>query len=329
MASPAEITIPEALPETLPEDFVEWDDEESPPAQAFHPAGSQPGSYGKVAPKAATSRKAAPPPRARSASEAGRLRFFSLPSGKAGRAARKQARKKWLVLAGAVLFVILSAALIPGLHRREAPAMKVAAAPALAKNLPQANTTSTPKPQDAAPQSPLSTLTAPDQESDSRPPAQAKPKNDRQHAPARIRMAAAPTHQTPPSSSLAAAAPDGSDKNTAIGSVSHGEGQSRLPLASPTVVDLPAGAAFSLLIRRPPPVYPQLAREFGVAGTVVLEVHISKNGTVEDLRVVSGPKLLQQAAVDAVRTWRYRPYRINNQPAEIETNIAVDFSLPD
>jgi periplasmic protein TonB len=334
MASPPEITITEVLPETLPEDFGQWDNEESSLTQAVRLADSQPGSYGKVAPKKATSRKAASALRARAASEAGRVRFSSLRSGKAERAESKQPRKKWPVIAGAgaVLVLILSAALIPAWHRKEAPAMKVVAAPELAKKVPETIATSTPKPRNAAFQSPLSTLPvpAPDQESAGRPQAHAKAINDKQNAPARIRMAAAPAqHAPPPSSSLAAAAPDGSDRNTAIGSISHGEKQSRLQLASPRVVDLLAGAAFNLLIRRTPPLYPQIAKELGVAGTVVLQVHISKNGTVEDLRVVSGPKMLQQAAVNAVRTWRYRPYRINNQPTEIETNIAVDFSLTD
>jgi periplasmic protein TonB len=332
MASSAEITITEALPETLPEDFGEWDDEESPQTQAGRLADSQPGSYRKVVPNAATSRKAAPALWARAASEAGRIRSYFLRSGKAEGAESKQTRKRWLVIAGAALVVILSAALIPALHRREAPAMKVVAAREPAKNIPEPIATSTPKPQNAAPQSPLSTLKvpAPGQESAGRPPAQAKAISDQQNAPARMRMAAASAQHAPrPSSSLAAAASDASGKNTAVGSISHGEKTSRLQLAPPQVVDLSAGAAFSLLIRRTAPVYPRIAKESGVAGTVVLAVHIAKNGTVEDLRVVSGPKMLQQAAVNAVRTWRYRPYRVNDQPAEIETNVAVDFSLTD
>jgi periplasmic protein TonB len=340
MAPPAEIRIMEALPDILPEDFGEWDDEESPPAQALRLTGSQAGSRGKVAPRAAAPQKAAPPPRPQAAREAGRVRFYSLRPGNAERAEWKPTRKKWPVIAGggAALLAILSAALIPALHRREAPAMNKVAAPELAKDVRETIATGAPKPQNAVPQSPLSALTvpAPDQDSAGSPQAQAGTTNDEQNAPAapaRIGMAAAPAqHAPPPSSSMAAAAvataADGSDKNAAIGSISHGEKQSRLQLAPPRVVDLLAGTAFGLLIRRTPPVYPQVARELGIAGTVILQVHISKNGTVEDLRVVSGPKMLQQAAVDAVRTWRYRPYRMNNQPAEIETSVAVEFSLP-
>jgi protein TonB len=62
-------------------------------------------------------------------------------------------------------------------------------------------------------------------------------------------------------------------------------------------------------------------------GTVVLAATISKNGTIENLRVTSGPEGLQQAAVDAVRTWRYRPYLLDGQPVEVETTINVIFTL--
>ena len=62
-------------------------------------------------------------------------------------------------------------------------------------------------------------------------------------------------------------------------------------------------------------------------GTVVLQATISKTGTIEDLHVVSGPAMLQQAAMDAVRTWRYRPYLLNNEPVEVETTVNVIFTL--
>jgi protein TonB len=64
-----------------------------------------------------------------------------------------------------------------------------------------------------------------------------------------------------------------------------------------------------------------------VAGTVELHATITTNGTIKDLRAVSGPALLRQAAVDAVRNWRYKPYRLNNQPVEVETTINIVFTL--
>jgi protein TonB len=82
-----------------------------------------------------------------------------------------------------------------------------------------------------------------------------------------------------------------------------------------------------MMIQGPPPLYPAIAKAAHVSGTVELNAVISKNGTIKDLRVVSGPAMLRQAAVDAVRSWRYKPYKLNNQPTEVETTIKVIFSL--
>jgi protein TonB len=75
------------------------------------------------------------------------------------------------------------------------------------------------------------------------------------------------------------------------------------------------------------PLYPAVAKAAGVHGTVVLQATISKNGTIENLRLVSGPVLLQQAALDAVKTWRYRPYLLNGEPVEVETTVNVVFAM--
>jgi protein TonB len=60
---------------------------------------------------------------------------------------------------------------------------------------------------------------------------------------------------------------------------------------------------------------------------VVLAATITKTGAVQNLQVVSGPPMLRQSALDAVRNWLYKPYLLNNQPTEVQTTIAVDFSL--
>jgi protein TonB len=62
-------------------------------------------------------------------------------------------------------------------------------------------------------------------------------------------------------------------------------------------------------------------------GTVVLAATISKAGTIENLRVISGPAILQRSALDAVKTWRYSPYLLDGQPVEVETTVNVIFSL--
>lgn len=81
------------------------------------------------------------------------------------------------------------------------------------------------------------------------------------------------------------------------------------------------------LIRKVQPTYPALARSARIQGTVVLQAIISKQGTIENLTVVTGHPMLTPAAIEAVRQWRYHPYILNNEPVEVETQITVNFSL--
>jgi protein TonB len=81
------------------------------------------------------------------------------------------------------------------------------------------------------------------------------------------------------------------------------------------------------LIYRAQPTYPTLARMARIQGTVELRAIISKTGSIENLTVVGGPAMLVNAAVQAVRQWRYRPYLLNGDPVEVETDITVRFTL--
>lgn len=81
------------------------------------------------------------------------------------------------------------------------------------------------------------------------------------------------------------------------------------------------------LIRKVQPAYPALARSARIQGTVVLQAFISKDGSIENLRLLSGHPMLAPAAIEAVKQWRYRPYILNNEPLEVETQITVNFSL--
>jgi protein TonB len=81
------------------------------------------------------------------------------------------------------------------------------------------------------------------------------------------------------------------------------------------------------LIRKVQPAYPPLARSARIQGTVVLQALISKQGAIENLKVLAGHPMLVSAAVEAVSQWRYRPYVLNNEPVEVETEITVNFSL--
>lgn len=81
------------------------------------------------------------------------------------------------------------------------------------------------------------------------------------------------------------------------------------------------------LIYRVQPEYPEIARQIRVQGPVQLRAIISKTGTIEHLAVESGHPMLVKAAMDAVRQWRYRPYLLNGEPIEVETEITVNFVL--
>ena len=75
------------------------------------------------------------------------------------------------------------------------------------------------------------------------------------------------------------------------------------------------------------PAYPAIAKTARVQGQVVLQAEISKDGNIENLRVISGHPLLTQAALDAVKQWKYRPYILNGEPVPVETTVTVIFSL--
>ena len=81
------------------------------------------------------------------------------------------------------------------------------------------------------------------------------------------------------------------------------------------------------LIRQVRPVYPPLARQARIQGTVKLTAIIAKNGTIQKLEVLSGHPLLIPAALSAVKQWRYRPTLLNGQPVEVVTQVDVNFTL--
>jgi periplasmic protein TonB len=81
------------------------------------------------------------------------------------------------------------------------------------------------------------------------------------------------------------------------------------------------------LLNKVQPMYPPLARQTRISGTVRLHAIIAKNGTVEQLEVISGHPLLVQAALDAVRQWKYQPTTLNGENVEVDTTIDVIFSL--
>jgi periplasmic protein TonB len=82
-----------------------------------------------------------------------------------------------------------------------------------------------------------------------------------------------------------------------------------------------------MLIRKVEPKYPLIAMQARIQGPVVLAAVISKAGTIDNLRLISGHPMLVQAAIDAVSQWRYRPYVLNDEVIEVDTQITVNFVL--
>jgi protein TonB len=75
------------------------------------------------------------------------------------------------------------------------------------------------------------------------------------------------------------------------------------------------------------PSYPPLARQARIQGTVVLQAIIGKDGSIEHLRAVSGHPMLIPSAIDAVSQWKYKPYLLNGEPVEVDTQVTVNFTL--
>jgi periplasmic protein TonB len=98
-------------------------------------------------------------------------------------------------------------------------------------------------------------------------------------------------------------------------------------VATPQKLRVSSGVVEGLKIHDVTPTYPQMARIAHIQGDVILQATLSKNGTIENLRGVSGHPILIQAALDAVRQWKYKPYILNGEPVEVETTIKVQFHM--
>lgn len=98
--------------------------------------------------------------------------------------------------------------------------------------------------------------------------------------------------------------------------------------ATPQLLRVSQGVMEGLVLKRVTPRYPSQALQMRIQGPVQLQATISKTGDIENLKVVSGDGVLGRAAVDAVRQWKYKPYYLNGDPVQIETQILVNFRLP-
>jgi protein TonB len=92
-------------------------------------------------------------------------------------------------------------------------------------------------------------------------------------------------------------------------------------------VQVSDGVMQGLLMKKVSPVYPPLARQARIQGTVVLKVQISKSGDIVRMQLVSGHPMLAPAAIEAVKQWKYGSYMLNGEAVEVETTVRVNFTL--
>jgi len=98
-------------------------------------------------------------------------------------------------------------------------------------------------------------------------------------------------------------------------------------IATPQRVRVSSGVVSGLLLRKVQPNYPPLARQARIQGVVVLQAEISKEGNIQNLQLISGHPMLAPAAIEAVKQWKYKPYLLNGEPVEVETQVQVNFTL--
>ncbi len=130
-----------------------------------------------------------------------------------------------------------------------------------------------------------------------------------------------PVEDAPPAGFSSGAMDDGT---SVPGPVFGGQGKIKV---EPALSAISAGVAEGMLTHKTAPVYPQFAKDSHLGGTVILGATISKAGTIQGLHVISGPALFRNPAMEAVKTWRYRPYMLDNQPVAVDTTVKVVFSL--
>lgn len=120
----------------------------------------------------------------------------------------------------------------------------------------------------------------------------------------------------------------GGQVNGVLGSILTSSHTTQMVVAAPPKrIRVSTGISEGMLIHRVEPVYPTIAARARIQGTVQLRAVIAKDGSIENLQVIGGHPILQQAALDAVKQWRYKPYILNGEPLEVETIVIVNFHM--
>jgi protein TonB len=130
-----------------------------------------------------------------------------------------------------------------------------------------------------------------------------------------------------------------SEQAPAVGSIATGTGNSALSgivntnainaqKAPQQTLRISQGVSQGLIVKKVQPAYPPQARQMRLEGVVELQANISKSGAIANVKQLSGDPVLGRAAMDAVRQWKYKPYFLNGEPVEVETQVTVNFKLP-
>jgi TonB family protein len=156
-------------------------------------------------------------------------------------------------------------------------------------------------------------------------PPESVPPPQQQSAASVIEEASTPSSATKPSATVAGAT--GSTPSSATAPSTHLYSISSSRPGSDRRISVSSGVMAANVISAPEPTYPKIASLTHMQGDVVMQAIISKDGTIENLHVLKGHRLLRGAATSAVRTWRYRPYLVNGRPVEVATIVKVGFTL--
>jgi periplasmic protein TonB len=321
MVPPEEIEL--NAPTTLPADFGEWDSGDSPAPQPARPATV------RVAVPPVVERTPNPVPRASAAAYTEAEQIFQ-PKGVSARGEQhedeSEGKQKGLApligVGSLALLLILGSVGYSKLRSRAAMPKPTVASQTTATNAPpQAAANSA----TSTPASAASTTDAEDRQRTQSEMMMSRQLNAPSRIPTDLKMLAG--KEPAPSSGFAGSSMDGMGGSGTAGSVFSGQNGPKVKIAAPTKMSISAGVAGGLLVQKTSPVYPPIAREARVSGTVVIQATISKTGAVENLRVVSGPTMLRQPALDAVRNWRYKPYMLDGEPVDVDTTVSVMFTL--
>jgi len=359
MASPAKIVEP-LLPDTLPEDFGEWDGGNSSAA----PSVSSPAL--KAVPDPVPVPKAAPPaPKSQikvvavldgstiaPLFNAAHFNAASDVFAEATRKARQRVlRKRMMLSAAAVTLTVVLVAMVPWVFPSLQPGLKkvkqsvvslgkgkdsdsssnkLKPSPAtLLTKAPQPAVANTATPPPAVQPTPVVDQTT-DSEDSTLAPVASKMMDDQLSAPKRIPqdIKAVAKTEAPPTSGFAGTGMDGLaiSGTNAIGHVFANGTKPKVNVEALSRVNLSSGVTSGMLIKKTTPIYPAIAKTARVSGTVVMQATINRFGALENIRVLSGPAMLQQSALDAVKSWRYKPYLLDGKPVEVDTTLNVVFT---